>query len=683
MRGRITDVLMGGAILLLLAVLIVPVPTFLLDSLLILNLATSLIMLLVTVYVAEPLKFSVFPTLLLIVTLYRLSLNVATTRTILLEGYGGKVIAAFGDFVVGGNYAVGLVAFLILVVVQFLVITKGAGRIAEVAARFTLDAMPGRQMAIDADLNAGLIDEVEAKRRREHIANQADFYGAMDGAAKYVRGDAIAGIVITIINIIGGFVIGMAQQGMSVSDALRTYTLLTIGDGLVAQIPALIVSTASGLLITRSDSQKNLSRDIATQLFTEPRAALLAGAILALLGFVPGLPLVPFLMLSALCTGLGLRSSKEQKKEAIRVEQETKAKTTQAPEKVEQLLSVDTLELEIGFGLIPLVDEERDGGDLLRRVTSVRRQAAIELGLLVPPVRVRDNIRLPQDGYVVRLKGVEIGRGNLRMGQLLAMSPGPGAIPLEGQKTIEPVFGLDAVWIRPEQRTEADAAGYTVVEPTAVVATHLSELVKANASEILGRQEVQTMIDQVKQTTPVVVDELIPAHMTVGGVHKVLQRLLTERISIRDMLTILETLADHAPMTKDIDTLAERVREALGRAITQPLRDDRGEIGVVSLDPSLEQALVEHVQGTGMDRLLLGPEETRRLLDRISQAVQEALARTAQPVLLCSPYLRPYLRRFVERALPHVPVLSYSEVSSAGTVRTLATVKAEHAHQAV
>ena len=683
MRSRIPDLLLGGAILLLLSVLIVPVPTFFLDTLLILNLATSLIMLLVTVYVAEPLNFSVFPTLLLIVTLFRLSLNVATTRTILLEGYGGKVIAAFGDFVVGGNYAVGLVAFLILVIVQFLVITKGAGRIAEVAARFTLDAMPGRQMAIDADLNAGLIDDVEAKRRREHIANQADFYGAMDGAAKYVRGDAVAGIIITIINIIGGFVIGMAQQGMDMGEALRTYTLLTIGDGLVAQIPALIVSTASGLLITRSDSQKNLSGDIANQLFHEPRAALLAGAILALLGFVPGLPLAPFLMLSALCSYLGLRSNKAQKAETARVAQQVQSKSSQLPEKVEQLLSVDTLELEIGFGLIPLVDEQKEGGDLLRRVTSVRRQTALELGLIVPPVRVRDNIRLPQDGYVVRLKGVEIGRGTLRMGQLLAMSPGPGALPIDGQKTIEPVFGLEAVWVRPDQRTEAESLGYTVVEPSAVIATHLSELIKASAPEILGRQEVQMMIDQVKQNSPVVVEELIPAQLTVGGVHKVMQRLLGERISIRDTLTILETLADHATTTKDVETLAERVRESLGRAITQPLRDDRGEIGVVSLDASLEQALVEHVQGTGVDRLLLGPAETRFLLDQISQAVQEALTRTAQPVLLCSPYLRPYLRRFVERALPHVPVLSYAEVSSAGTVRTLATVKAEHAHQAV
>ncbi len=666
----------------LLSVMIVPVPTFFLDSLLVLNLAVSLVMLLVTVYVAEPLKFSVFPTLLLVVTLYRLALNVATTRTILLQGYGGKVIGAFGDFVVGGNYAVGLVAFLILVVIQFLVITKGAGRIAEVAARFTLDAMPGRQMAIDADLNAGLIDEDEARTRREQITAQADFYGSMDGAAKFVRGDAIAAIVITIVNILGGFVIGMAQNGMGVGEALRTYTLLTIGDGLVAQIPALVVSTASGLLVTRSEGQQNLSREIGTQLLGEPKAALMAGVILALLGLVPGLPLLPFLSLAVVAVVLGLRAHQGQQNEAAREQKEAKEKTAQIPERMEQLMGVDTLELEIGFGLISIVDEKTEGGDLLRRIASVRKQMTTDFGLLVPPIRVRDNIRLGQDTYVLRLKGVEIGRGNLRLGQLLAMSPGPGAMPLAGQPTIEPVFGLDAVWIDKSQREEAEQGGYTVVDPSAIVATHLSELIKSNASEILGRQEVQTMIDRVKENSPVVVDELIPNHLTVGGVHKVMQRLLAEQVSVRDTLTILETLADHAPTTKDISTLAERVRESLGRAISQPYRTENNEIGAVSLDPALEQALVDRVASTGQERLVLDGNETRDLLDRLSSGVQEALGRVAHPVLLCSPYLRPYLRQFVERALPHVPVLSYAEVAGAGTIKNLAVVKTDHAHQA-
>jgi flagellar biosynthesis protein FlhA len=641
-------------------------------------------MLFVTVYVQDALKFNVFPTLLLVVTLFRLSLNVATTRTILLEGFGGKVIAAFGDFVVGGNYAVGLVSFLILVVIQFMVITKGAGRIAEVAARFTLDAMPGRQMAIDADLNAGLIDEDQARERREQITQQADFYGSMDGAAKFVRGDSIAAIVITLINIIGGFVIGMTQQGLSVSESLRTYTLLTVGDGLVAQIPALVVSTASGLLITRSESQKNLSREIAMQLFNEPKAALMAGGILTLLGLVPGLPMVPFFILASLCFVIGFRVQSDHKTVTRKKSEAAAAAPAAPPEPVENLLAVDLLELEIGFGLIPLVDETKEGGDLLKRVTLVRKQCATDLGLLVPPIRVRDNVRLAPDHYSIRLKGIEIGSGVIRQGMLLAMSPGPGAEPVEGEKTIEPVFGLEAVWIRPDRQSEAEVAGYTVVEPSAVIGTHLSELMKSHASEVIGRQEVQTMIEKVRENSPVVVEELIPSQLTVGNVHKVLQRLLEERVSIRDTLTILEALADHAPLTKEIDVLVERVREALGRAITHQYRDGKGELGVVSLAPALEQELVQRVQSAESGgRLLLPPADTRALLDRISRSVQDALTQSAQPVLLCSPFLRPYLRAFVERALPHVPVLSYGEVVSAGTVRTLATVNLEHAHQEV
>lgn len=682
--SRLPDLAMGAGILMLLAVMIVPVPPVLLDVLLVFSIAISLVMILVTVYVTEPTRFNVFPTLLLVVTLYRLALNVATTRTILLHGYGGKVIAAFGDFVVGGNYAVGLVAFFILVVIQFVVITKGAGRIAEVAARFTLDAMPGRQMAIDADLNAGLIDEDEAKRRRKEVQKQADFYGAMDGAAKFVRGDAIAAIVIIIINVLGGFAIGVMQQGMGFGEAIRTYTLLTIGDGLVTQIPALIVSTASGILVTRTESQSSLSREIGSQLLGEPRAALLAGGILMLLGFVPGLPFVPFLLLGVLSAGLGLRAGRQQQKVAHDAEELSRKKTASSPEKVESFLAVDTLELEIGFGLVALVDEDRPGGDLLRRVTLVRKQAATELGLLVPPIRVRDNIRLPQDLYVIRLRGVEIARGHVDVGGLLAMSPGPNALPLEGRETVEPVFGLKASWIRPSQRGDAEMSGYTVVEPSAVVATHLAETIRAHAGAILGRQEVRAILDQVKQAAPVVVEELVPNQLTVGGVQKVMQRLLDERVPIRDAVTILEALADHAPITKDLDTLVERVREALGRAITANYRDERGQLGVVSLDPSLEQELVQRVHDTeGTPRLVVPPAEARPLLDSISQAVQRALGQTPQPVLLCSPYLRPYLRTFVARALPHVPVLSYAEVAHSGSVRTLSTVTVEHAHQAI
>ncbi len=539
-------------------------------------------------------------------------------------------------------------------------------------------------MAIDADLNAGLIDEHEARSRRQEISRQADFYGAMDGAAKFVRGEAVASLIIVAINILGGFIIGVIQHGMSMADALRTYTLLTVGDGLVAQIPALVVSTASGILITRSDGQGALSTELGTQLFREPRAPLVAGAILIMLGLVPGLPAIPFLVLGAVSVAAGLTARRNREREGRQAVQAERAKTAGVPEKVERLLAIDPIELEIGFGLIPLADDNRDGGDLLKRITLLRRQCATDLGLLVPPVRVRDNIRLPGEAYVILLKGVEVARGEIQMGQFLAMSPGAGAIPIDGIETKEPVFGLDAVWILPERRADAEIAGYTVVEPAAVMATHLAETIRAHAAEILGRQEVQTIIDQVKQRNPAVVDELIPAHISVGGVQKVLQRLLRERVSIRDMVTILEALADHAPVTKDLDTLVERVRESLGRAITQQFRDSKGSLAVVSIEPALEQELIQSVRpGEGGSHLALAPDVSRRILEHVSEAVHQSLAQTAQPAILCSPYLRPYLRAFLERALPHVAVLSYGEVLAAGTVKTVATVKAEYAHQEV
>jgi flagellar biosynthesis protein FlhA len=679
-----SDLAVAATVLLILAIMILPVQTWILDGLLVLNLALALVVLLVTVYIQQPLRFNVFPTLLLLATLFRLAVNVASTRTILLQGYGGRVIEAFGNFVVGGNYAVGIIAFLILTIIQFVVITKGSGRIAEVAARFTLDAMPGRQMAIDADLNAGLIDEHQARARRADIERQADFYGAMDGAAKFVRGDAVAALIIVAINIVGGFVVGVLQHGMSMGEALRTYTLLTVGDGLVAQIPALIISTASGILITRSEGQGSLGLALGGQLFREPKAAIVAGAILALLGLAPGLPAVPFILLGGVTFAAGMAARRGHTRDDLVEADAAKARSASAPEKVEKLIDVDPLELEIGFGLIPLVDETREGGDLLRRITLVRRQCATELGLVVPAVRVRDNIRLPQDGYVILLKGIEVARGTILLGHELAMSPGTGAIPLEGVETKEPVFGLAATWILPEQHGEAEVAGYTVVEPSAVIATHLAETVKTHADEILGRQEVQSLLDQVKQRSPAVVEELVPGQLTVGGVQKVLQRLLRERVSIRDMVSILESLADHAPATKDLDTLVAKARESLGRAITQQYRDERGNLSVISVEPALEQELVQSVKpGEGGGRLVQPADAARRLLESVSQAVHTSLSQTAQPVILCSPYLRPYLRAFLERALPHVAVLSYAEVIAAGTVRTVASIRTEHAHQEV
>ncbi|MBD3334568.1 MAG: flagellar biosynthesis protein FlhA, partial [Candidatus Eisenbacteria bacterium] len=640
--ARRADLLVAAGLLLLLAVLVVPVAPWLLDMLLILSLASGLVILMMTIYVAHPLKFAVFPTVLLLITLFRLSLNVATTRQILLNAYGGKVIGAFGSFVVGGNYAVGLVVFVILVAIQFLVVTKGAGRIAEVAARFTLDAMPGRQMAIDADLNAGLIDDREARRRREEINRQADFYGAMDGAGKFVRGDAVAGIVITLVNIIGGLAIGLTQKGMGIGEAARTYTLLTIGDGLVAQIPALVISTSAGIIITRSEGQGHLGREVIRQTLAEPRAPLVVAGLLLALGLVPGLPLLPFLILGTLVGMVGLLARREEGTRR-RAEEEAQRRPSPEPqEKIEKLLEVDPLELEIGFGLVPLVDEEK-GGDLARRVGLIRRQLASESGLVVPPIRIRDNVRLPGDTYVINMRGVEMARGQLALGHDLAMG-GPADGPaLEGIPTKEPAFGLQAVWIPSAKREEAEMHGYTVVEPAAVLTTHLTELIRRQGHELLDRQETQRLLDQVKARHPAVVEELTPGLLPLGQVQKVLQRLLEERVSIRDLVTILETLADTAQSTKDLDVLVEKVREALGRALIQPYKDDRGVLHAIALDPELEQELLENIrEGDGTRFLILPPDRLQALVAELTQAMEEAVVSSGQPLLLCSQAIRPY-----------------------------------------
>jgi len=669
-----SDLILAGVVLMILGVMLVPVPTAILDLLLIGNLGFALLVLSLTIYATRPLSFNTFPSVLLLATLLRLALNVATTRQILLTGYGGKVIGAFGNFVVGGNYAVGAVAFIIIVIIQFLVITKGAGRIAEVAARFTLDAMPGKQMAIDADLNAGLIDENQARTRRAEISRQADFYGAMDGAAKFVRGDAIAGIIITVINIVGGFAIGMLQLHMSLSEAARTFTLLTIGDGLVAQIPALIISTASGILITRSDGQKHLGEELFEQMLGEARGPFVAAGILFLLGLVPAMPTVPFWLLGALVASGGLLARQRQRSEAAARASSARRKPEE-PEKMERLLHVDPMELEIGFGLIPLADEEA-GGDLLHRVTMTRRQIAGELGFVVPPIRIRDNVRLSAEDYAVKLRGEEVARGQLMMDNLLAMGPGAADGQIEGVNTTEPVFGLPAIWISSDERHEAEMSGLTVVEPSAVIATHLSEIVRHHAHEIITRQDVQTLLDQVKATHPAVVEELIPNQMTVGGLLKVLRKLLQEQVSIRDLVTILETLADHVPTVKDIDALVERCREALSRPLTRPYKDERGMLSVVTLDPRLEQQLLEAVVPghEGRPRLVLEPARAQGLVAQVSGAIQKLLEVAHHPVLLCSQYLRPHLRDFIARFVPQIVVLSYSEVGNAANVRTVATV---------
>jgi flagellar biosynthesis protein FlhA len=673
--SRYGEFLVGAGLLLILALMIIPLPTPVLDVLLVFDIMLALLILLLTVYVQKPVELSVFPSVLLLSTLLRLSLNVASTRLVLLHGFAGTVIGAFGSFVVGGNYAVGLVIFIILTVIQFMVITKGAGRVAEVAARFTLDGMPGRQMAIDADLNAGHIDEQEARRRRLELTREADFYGAMDGASKFVRGDAIAAVIIILVNIVGGLVVGVAQMGMPVMDALQQFTLLTVGDGLVAQIPALIISTASGIIVTRVSGSANLGTQILREMLVKPRALLVAGGLLFAMAMVPGLPKFPFLLISLGTIGVGLAVRNSQMKVQKVGDQEKKDKASTRPEEVEKLLPLDAMQLEIGYALIPLVDEKR-GGDLLSRVTLVRRQSALELGLVVPPIRIRDNLRLRPSEYSLQLRGSEIARGEVRIGQFLALDPGTAEGPLPGVKTKDPVFGLPAVWIEEADKPRAEAAGYTVVETAAVIATHLSETIKSHAHEVLTRQETQTILNSVRVSHPAVVEELVPNQMTVGGVQKVLQRLLRERISIRDMVTILESLADHSPAVKDIDQLAEFARQALGRSIVKQYQDARGQVSVVTLDPGLEQNLVDRLTPSeGGQELLLDAGALHSLLREVRAAVQVALTSTSQPILLCSHAIRAQLRRLTEKSFPTLVVLSYREVAAADAVHSVATVR--------
>ncbi len=566
-----TDLMLAAGVILILALLIVPLPAFMLDILLALNITVAILILMVSLYITSPLELSVFPGLLLILTMFRLSLNVASTRLILGEGYAGEVINAFGSFVVKGNYVVGFVIFIILILIQFIVIVKGAGRISEVAARFTLDAMPGKQMAIDADMNAGLITELEARERRALIAREAEFFGAMDGASKFVRGDAIAGLLINIVNIVGGFIIGVAQRGLSFTDALHAYTLLTVGDGLVTQIPALVIATASGMVVTRSGSGNQLDVDVRKQIFGRPKAMLIAAGTLVLFAIVPGLPTIPFLMLGGLAGSLGYINLKDEKKK-----QDSKKETATAPvekkeDRVEDYVQVDTLELEIGYGLISLVDETH-GGDLFNRITNVRKQLALELGIVIPPIRVRDNLQLDSTQYVIKIRGNLVATERLMMDRLLAMNSGMVEEKISGTEITEPAFGLPAVWIPIHDREHAELAGYTVVDPSSVLSTHLQEVLRRNADKILGRQDTKKLIENLKKDYPAVVEDLTPELLPTGSVQKVLQNLLREGIPIRDLVTILEALVDYARVTKNVDVLTEYVRHALSDTIARSVR---------------------------------------------------------------------------------------------------------------
>ncbi|HEV8635346.1 MAG TPA: flagellar biosynthesis protein FlhA [Chloroflexota bacterium] len=667
-RGRllqVSDLAMGIAVVLIIGLMVVPLPTPLLDVMLALNITTALTILLVAMYVMEPLQFAVFPALLLVMTLFRLGLNVAATRLVLLNGEAGAVIASFGQFVIGGNFVVGVVVFLILMIIQFVVITNGAGRVAEVAARFTLDAMPGKQLAIDADLNAGLINEGEARRRRRTIEMEADFYGAMDGASKFVRGDAIAAVVIVIVNILGGFAIGVLQRGQTLGDALTTYTLLTVGEGLVSQIPALLISTATGIIVTRSASEANLGRDVLTQFSSNPRAIGIASGVILLLALIPGLPKLPFLLVG----GLGLLAAwrlwrGERRAEVAAVEAEAAEAAAQPPaDNVVDLLQVDPMELEIGYGLIPLVDQEQ-GGNLLNRITLIRRQLALDIGIVLPTIRVRDNLQLRPNQYVIKLRGVEVARGELMVSHYLAMNPGTAEEGLEGIPTTEPAFGLPALWVTPAQRESAEILGYTVVDPASVLTTHLTEVIKANAPSILTRQDVQTLVNTLRRDYPALVDELLPTLLTLGEIQRVLANLLRERVPVRDLVTILEALADLARTTRDSDLLTEQARRALARTITSQHRDENNTLTGAMLAPPVEAMLSGALQQTEQGTMIaIDAQTAQRLIQRISREMERMAQQGLQPILICSSRLRLPLKRLTERSLPNLVVLSFAEIA--------------------
>jgi flagellar biosynthesis protein FlhA len=670
----------------LLLVLLVPLPTHVLDFLLIINLTISAIVMVTTIYVQSPLEFSVFPSLLLAMTMFRLVLNAATARLILTAGSNGEdvqmamhsageVVRAFSAFVAGGSLAVGVIIFTIIVVIQFVVITKGATRISEVAARFTLDAMPGKQMAIDADLNAGVINEAEARRRRLMISQEADFYGAMDGASKFVRGDAVAGIIITFVNILGGLYVGMVEHGWGLLDCLQLYTKLTIGDGLVSQIPAFIVSLGAGLIVTRTSGKTNLGDEMLSQVFAKPAALMIAAAFLTLL-MATDLPKTPLVVLGLSCGGMAFLLSRGERREAAVNAKKEKEKTTKKdPEKVEKLLDVDRMELEVGYGLVRLVDA-RKGGDLLDRINLIRRQIALELGIIVPPVRIRDNMQLGPNTYVIRIKGQGVARGEIYPDQFLAMDNGATSGAIVGAtKTTEPAFGLPAYWITEPQRAGAEMKNYTVVEATAVLATHLTEVVKTHAHELLTRQEVKTLLDNLKTRLPAVVEEVIPTQIKPGELQKVMQNLLRERVPVRDLETILETLGDFSARTKDLEILTEYVRHALARSICKQYVDDKDRLWCVTLDPSLEELVNGHIErsdrGSGNT---MPPHTAQQVVQRIAAKTQELTQAGRTPVVLCGPNIRMALRRMIEATLPHVAVLAYNEVVPEVSVEAAAMV---------
>ncbi len=678
------DLLLAVGLIGILVLMIVPLPPFAIDIFLTGSIGFSIVLLLTATYSKRPLDFSAFPSILLMATLFRLALNVASTRLVLLNGpdqgvdAAGHIIKSFGEFVVGGNYAVGLVIFIILVIINFVVITKGAGRVAEVAARFTLDAMPGKQMAIDADLNAGVINETVARKRRSEISQEADFYGAMDGASKFVRGDAIAGILIVLVNIIGGIIIGTVQKGMNIGDAAQTFVLLTVGDGLVSQIPALIISTAAGLIVTRAGSGNNLTEEFNEQLTSQPKAIGITAAALGAVSLVPGLPTVPFLAIGA---GLGFWAFRleKKKKEKVAAEAEgAKEKTKSNEERIESLLPMDVLELEVGYGLISIVDPEQNG-ELLTRINQIRRQFALDMGVVIPSIRIRDNLQLNPGQYNMLLKGISIGGGELMVDHLLAMDPGSVVEPVAGVPTTEPAFGLPALWISPNNKDSAIFNGYTVVDLSTVMATHLTELLRKHLPELFGRQELQALLDGFKEQYPKVVEDLVPNLVTPGLLLRIMQNLLREQVPIRDLRTILEALADTGMSTKDPIALTESARAALHRSITARLMSG-GELPILTLDRRIEETIASSIVNTDRGQeLATDPDFVRQLLSSLNIDVARSLEQHSQAVVLCSPSIRYHFRRLIERFIPNLVVLSHNEVAPNVNLKSIGVVRLEDA----
>ena len=673
-----SDVLVAVGIILILIFMIVPIPAFMLDLSLTMSITLSILIILVSSYVRKPLDFSVFPSVLLIATLLRLSLNIASTRLILTRGElgteaAGKVIKAFGEFVVSGNFVVGLIVFLILVIINFIVITKGAGRIAEVSARFTLDAMPGKQMSIDADLNAGLIDEKEARRRREEISREADFYGAMDGASKFIRGDAIAAIIIMIINIIGGILIGVLQKGMSIQDAVQTYVILTIGDGLAAQVPALITSTAAGIVVSRAATEANLGQDILNQLFKNPKTLATAGGVLLFLGLIPGLPHLPFIIIAVVSGAIAyLMITKEKKEKEIAPTVVEEEKPISMEAQLESLLRVDPISLEIGYNLIPLVEGE---SSLVERIRSLRKQIAMEMGYIVPSIHIKDNLMLKPTQYSILIKGIDIATSEIIPGRFLAIGARLGQ-GIDGLPAKDPAFGVDALWIEEKDVSKAQMLGFTVVDAPSVIVTHLREVLRNYGYELLGKQETQRLLDNLAKTHPRVVDDLVPNLLNLSQVQKVLQNLLRERVSIKDLQTILETLAEYANITKDPDILTEYARQSLSRQITKSVQNPDGSISAILLDPLVERTLIESLQTTQQGiNFAVDPMLMEKIAEKIKKIADEATIKGYQPVLICSQVIRRFVKKAVERVVPFLPVLSPQEIAPGVKVYMLATVK--------